>query len=275
MKNAIHAIAAWKAHQLRTINQDCARLDVLQDLDETKLLIVQDFAMKFMPAQYREAMSEFFGKRGISWHVSVCHRKQNNGKLESQTFLHIIQSGLQDSTSVVLIMDHVLRTLKDEHPEIKKCYFRQDNAGCYHSAQTVLSVEILSKRSGVDICQIDFSDPQSGKGACDRKAAHVKSHVKSHVNEGNAVLTCADLKKAIESRGGIPGVRALVVDARAKSSCPATKLDGISILNNFHYKEDGFTAYRAYGIGTGKWFPWDSFVSGKDSLVYENAMRLM
>ena len=78
------AIAAWKAHQLRSINQDRARLEVLEFLDPSCVLIVQDFAMKFIPVQYREAQSDFFGKRGISWHVSVCLRKVS-GKLESQT----------------------------------------------------------------------------------------------------------------------------------------------------------------------------------------------
>ena len=93
--------AAWKAHQLRSINQDRARLKVLEFLDPTCVLIVQDFAMTFTPVQYREDQSDFFGKRGISRHVSVCLRKVS-GKLESQTFIHIFQSGLQDSTAVVL-----------------------------------------------------------------------------------------------------------------------------------------------------------------------------
>jgi len=200
VQKASEAIAAWKAHQLRSINQDRARLEVLEFLDPSCVLIVQDFAMKFIPAQYREAQSHFFGKRGISWHVSVCLRKVS-GKLESQTFIHIFQSGLQDSTAVVLIMDHVLRLLKKQHPEIVSSFFRQDNAGCYHSAEIILSVDILSKRSGIQINHVDFSDPQGGKGSCDRKAAQIKAHVKSFVNEGGSVTNVGELKQAIGSRG--------------------------------------------------------------------------
>ena len=217
VQRASEAITAWKAHQLRSINQDRARLEVLASLDSTGVLIVQDFAMKFMPVQYREAQSDFFGKRGLSWHVSVCHRKVG-GELESQTFIHILQTGLQDSTAVVLIMDHVLRSLKKQHPEIVRSFFQQDNAGCYHSAQTILSVDILSKRSGIQVTDVDFSDPQGGKGSCDRKAAQVKSHVKSYVNEGHSVTNVRELKQAIESRGGIPGVRVTVVKVHSKSS---------------------------------------------------------
>ena len=32
-----------------------------------------------------------------------------------QTFVHIIESGLQDSHTVVAVMEHVLETLKQEH----------------------------------------------------------------------------------------------------------------------------------------------------------------
>lgn len=260
VQKASEAITAWKAHQLRSINQDRARLEVLESLDPTRVLIVQDFAMKFLPAQYREAQSEFFGKRGISWHVSVCLRNAG-GKLESQTFIHVLQSGLQDSTAVVLIMDHVLRFLKKQHPEIVSSVFRQDNAGCYHSAETILSVNILSKRSGIQINHVDFSDPQGGKGSCDRKAAQIKAHVKSYVNEGCSATNVGELKQAIESRGGVPGVRVTVMGVQNKSS-KTFKLDSISRLNNFQFTSDGFTAFRAYDLGPGRFFPWSSFESG-------------
>ena len=68
VQKASEAIRAWKAHQLRSINQDRARLEVLASLDSTGVPIVQDFSMKFIPVQYREAQSDFFGKRGLSWH---------------------------------------------------------------------------------------------------------------------------------------------------------------------------------------------------------------
>ena len=34
-------IIAWKSHLLRLVNQDKARLDILQDLDGTSVLLVQ------------------------------------------------------------------------------------------------------------------------------------------------------------------------------------------------------------------------------------------
>lgn len=259
-QKAKSAVLAWKAHQLRCINQDRARLDLLQSLDSTSVLIVQDFAMKFMPSRYREAQSEFFGKRGISWHVSVCHTKVD-GKLKSLTFIHIMESGIQDSNTIVLIMEHVLRSLKKQHPRIVRAFFRQDNGGCYHSGTTILSAGILSERSGIPVSRLDFSDPQGGKGSCDRKAAQIKAHVKSYINEGNSVTSARELKQAIESRGGIPGVNVAVV--RVKNNGPGNfKLKGINSLNNFSFTDEGFTAFRAYKIGSGKYYTWNSFKSG-------------
>ena len=68
-RHAIQDIISRKAHRLRSVRQDKARTDILLDLDETSVLITQDWAMKFLPLKYRK--SDWFGKRGISWHISV------------------------------------------------------------------------------------------------------------------------------------------------------------------------------------------------------------
>ena len=141
-RTACDGIRSWKTHQLRMVHQDTARTDILDSLQEDSVLITQDYAMKFLPTQYRETQAEFFGKRGISWHLTVCQSKQV-GELVAQTFVHIIESGLQDSHTVVTIMEHVLKTLKYEHPELMRVVYRQDNAGCYHCATTVLACKLL------------------------------------------------------------------------------------------------------------------------------------
>ena len=54
-QSAVTAIEAWKSHQMRTVRQDQARLDVLELLNEESVLIVSDWAMKFLPQMYRES----------------------------------------------------------------------------------------------------------------------------------------------------------------------------------------------------------------------------
>ena len=66
MQSSKLAIRSWQGHILRSFNQDQARLDCLDLLDNETLLIVNDWAMKFLPQRYRESQSDWFGKRGIS-----------------------------------------------------------------------------------------------------------------------------------------------------------------------------------------------------------------
>ena len=109
------------------VHQDTARTDIVDSIQEDMVLITQDFAMKFLPAHYREKQAEFFRKRGISWHLTVCQSKQG-GELVAQTLVRIIESGLQDSHTVVTVMEHVLKRLKHEYPELTRVVYRQDNA---------------------------------------------------------------------------------------------------------------------------------------------------
>ena len=125
-------------------------------------------------------------KKGISRHITVAIRKKE-GELETQAFVHVVEKCIQDSPYVVQLMEHVLSTLKREHPEIKSTFYHQGNAGRHHAANTILACKDISHQSGIFIQQLDFSDPQGGKGACDRFAATMKNHVRSFVNEGNDI----------------------------------------------------------------------------------------
>lgn len=200
---------------------------------------------------YRESQSDWFGKRGISWHISVVYRRVK-GELQWQAFINIIQTCSQDSPAVVIIMEHILKTLKKAFPKITKAHFRQDNAGCYHSATTILSCPTIAKNTGITIKSIDFSDPQGGKGAADRLAATCKSHIRLYLNEGHDVTTSQEMKEALLSHGGIAGVRIAVVERVKETNLIEDKIPGISMLNNYKFTDGKLHAWKAYGIGSGK-----------------------
>lgn len=204
-------IQAWRAHQLGTVKQDQSRLEILQKLNTESVFIAQDWAVKLLPWKHGESQSDWFGKRRISWHISVAVRRNNN-QLESQGLIHIIQNRTQGSSAVISIMAHVLKTLKEEHPEIQKVFFRQDNAGCYHSTATILSVPAIEKATGLQVADVGFPDPHGRKGPADRMAATVKGHITRFVKEGSNVTNAKEMEKAILSHGGLPGVRVAVLD---------------------------------------------------------------
>ena len=157
----------------------------------------------------------------------------------------------QGSTAVVLMMQHVLKTLHEEYPEITKAHLRQDNAGCYHCANTILACLTFEQSTGIKVVRMDFSDPQGGKGAGDRLAATCKNHIRTYINEGHNVKTAAEMKEALLSYGGVEGARVTVLPL-IEETVELRKLSGISKLNNFRFMEDSLQAWRAYAIGPGK-----------------------
>lgn len=60
VQSAVVAIKSWKCHILRSARQDQARHEVLDILDETTVLIVNDWAMKFLPQKFRESQQDWF-----------------------------------------------------------------------------------------------------------------------------------------------------------------------------------------------------------------------
>lgn len=75
-EQAKHGIMSWKAHLLRTVNQGDARVNIIESrLNEDAVLLVQDWAMKYLPRQYRESQTNWVANRGIPWHISVAIRR--------------------------------------------------------------------------------------------------------------------------------------------------------------------------------------------------------
>ena len=95
----------------------------------------------------------------------------------------------------------------------------------------------------------DFSEPQGGKGACDRMASTIKSHIRIYINEGNDVETPEQFQRAVESNGGVAGVQVYVCDTQGKVT--GTKpIENITQLTNCEYihVDGGARAWKGYGI---------------------------
>ena len=48
-KECFRAVQAWKAHLLRSVNQEEAKQNALTQIDEESSLIIKDWAMKYLP----------------------------------------------------------------------------------------------------------------------------------------------------------------------------------------------------------------------------------
>lgn len=211
-KECVQDINAWKAHLLRSVNQKEAKQDVLDQLNEESCLIVMDWAMKSLSHLFREQMSGFFGKHGRSWHVSTVITKLTAKKFKVECFVHLFNTCNQNSFAITSVIEHLLKTLKEEYLTLKQCFVCSDNAGCFKNRALLLSLPAVSARSGIKVVHYDFSDPQASRDICDCKIASMKAHIKRWVNEKHDVLTAKDMKQAVESHRGLTGIRATVVE---------------------------------------------------------------
>ena len=75
--------------------------------------------MKFLPLKYWQKQSEWFDKRGLSWHVStVISVDVNLGDLQPKTCSHLFNGSKQDWSAVLSIIENTLKTLKVDKPQI-------------------------------------------------------------------------------------------------------------------------------------------------------------
>ena len=116
----------------------------------------------------------------------------------------------------------------------------------------LLSLPFIGQPTGMTILRYDFSEPQSGKDICDRKTAPMKAHIRRCVNEKHNVITAKDMKTAIESHGGVKGVRAVVVQVDINKEITANKILSISLLNNFSFEGNRIRGWRAFSVGPGR-----------------------
>ena len=297
------SIEAWKGHLLRSINQDLCRENLLEKLSDDEIYLNLDWAMKFLPMKSREPQSEFFGKRGISWHITVVMKTDSNvpqediaccdesnasddtqsviedgltdfsGEVDDgdsviarqktqcfkyKVFVHVFDHCTQDSETVVAIMKNVLCRIKESDPQIKKAFIRSDNAGCYHSANTLVAAKQISADTGITIKRIDFCDPQGGKGPCDRYAAVIKSNVRRYLDENHNVTNAPEFIEACHSHRGVKGVVAFDCRIEKNESTKKKKSSIKQITNyyNFQYQSDGLLVHRSWSVGPGLLIPW-------------------
>ena len=171
--------------------------------------------------------------------------------------MQIFDFCIQDWFSVASIVEHVLVTIKQEHPNVKMAYLKSDNAGCYHNASLILSLKSIGERAGISVRRYDFSDLQSKKDVCDRKIAPMKGHIQRWLNEKHDVVTAVDMKEALESHGGVRGCRIAVEEVDVSKAAKPEEWKGISALFNFAFLASGIGAWKAYGVGEDQMFSYD------------------
>jgi len=256
---AASKIFEWKAHVLRAQNQDQVKRQILNSLEEDEAFIVVDWAMKFTAMKFREKQAEWFAKRGINWHVSSVITRRDES-LEVTCYVHLVNSCRQDWFAVLSILENLLSTIKQGNPAVKKVYLRSDEAGCYHNSKLVSSFQELGYRLGIEIVRYDHSEPQSGKGMCDRILCPMKAAIRRYRNEGHDVVSAQDMYTALKERP-VKGTTATVCAIQEQcATLEISKIPNYSNLHNFKFTHEGLRVWKAFNVGPGKFIPWNEIV---------------
>ncbi|KAK3747345.1 hypothetical protein QZH41_007276 [Actinostola sp. cb2023] len=251
-------IFTWKAHVLRSENQEEAKQTAVASLKDDSIMIVMDWAMKFVQMRHREKQSEWFAKRGINWHVSSVLSKNSNGQVEVSYYAHLVNSCSQDWFAVTSIVEQLLTMIHSEKPHISTVVLRSDEAGCYHNSQLLAALRDVGERVGISIARYDYSEPQFGKDICDRILCPMKGAIRRYCNEGHDILSAQDMHTALKERN-VKGSTAAVCEIRpTEMDLEITKLQGMSAFHNFVYEKNDLRVWKAFGVGPGKVVPWKS-----------------
>ena len=148
------------------------------------------------------------------------------------TFVNVFRSCSQDSCAVLSVMSHVVRQLREDHPQLQNFYYWQDNGSCYHCGTTIVGVKLNGQQHGVSVRRMDFCDSKAGKGACDRKAATIKSNMKTFLNSRKNIESGEEMKNAILSSGEVPSVNVTVSGPPMASTFSTVRFEGVSTISN-------------------------------------------
>ena len=104
-------VKKWKAHIMRTVNQEMAKQDIIENLDSNTCIL--DWAMKFLQLRFREKQNDWY--------------------------------------AVISIIEDVIIHLKAKNQMLNTVFLRSDEAGCYHNNYLIAALKDISKRVGVTI----------------------------------------------------------------------------------------------------------------------------
>ena len=187
---------------------------------------------------------------------------------------HVFDKCTQSSTFVASIIEHITRRFWDELPVSMfnarpltitdslgwiKISLRSDNAGCYKNSYLFQALPKIAKDNQVVFSHISFSEAGSGKSACDRAAAMIKTQVRSAVDGGMDATDGKEFIEAAQSRKKLEGMSFFLAefdgaegDFRSVQTIPL-----ISRYHDFKYSEpmNELRVWNHYKIGTGFLLP--------------------
>ncbi|PKY53609.1 hypothetical protein RhiirA4_471939 [Rhizophagus irregularis] len=164
----------------------------IKELDEEGAVMIVDYKMRILPQSARETKTEFFGKRGWSFHsVLVYTKNMEQNQLDVQVFDHWSNDTRQDAWFTASSLHTVIETL---NPKSKWVTIMSDNGMHYHCTELMLIIAHWKEWYNIIPRKWIFLEAGEAKTSID-------SH---HAQLGYDVISGDDIELAVK---GIAGVR--------------------------------------------------------------------
>jgi hypothetical protein len=211
-------LVLYQGHRIRVANQRQAINTILSDLEGNEGYVVMDYKMKFEAMYYREKTTDFYGKKGSSWHGAMiysrytsdqiqAHATESDAPLQPHHIFYYDQISSDDSTqdngAVMSYFEAICIKIREHFPHISAIHVQTDNARCYKAPELIYALYVIAHHYSLKIICYIHTGIQDGKGPIDGHFATAMKHVSRFCNMGNDVVTPLDIVHALRANGGL------------------------------------------------------------------------
>ena len=156
------------------------------------------------------------------------------------------------------LADHVIRSFKSDHPEIKEMFNKCDNASSCHGNFYVESLYKICKTNGIALRRLYYNEPQKGKDQCHKDSAMARNVLRCFMDEGNDIFSADNIHKAL-TMSKMKNTKVSVVSFdNSKCSVNDDTIPNISIYHSMEFSDNVMKLWCYYGIGSGVSQPYSS-----------------
>ena len=125
-----------------------------------------DFKMKFEAMYHREKTTDFYGKKGLSWHGAMvysrytsdqiqAHAKVSDTPLQLHHLFYYDQISFDDSTqdngAVMSYFEALCIKIREHFPHINAVFVQTDNARCYKALELIYTLYVIAYHHSLKI----------------------------------------------------------------------------------------------------------------------------
>ena len=211
--------------------------------------------MKFLMSVFREAMSEFFGKRGMPWHGCMLVRRPlrfeadryGEGEFVCEYKHAMMLASKEDGFATLSAVHIALSEYKSENPHVSSALVKTDGAAAYAGATFTLGLSFLGETTGIVVRGHFIGEAGQNKSTLDGEFAVSGSQVRRLICSGlHDVRTPSDLFHGLEKVLSKQGGRTVALFRPAGSEEFAVEtIARLTLMSAREYVYDGSGSFEA------------------------------